>query len=131
MDEDPWTSACYAGALAQLHAALDERIKRLKELAERMPCSLELARQNKQANEPWFAEQEKLHHGWPGMEAILKQAPTEKLGAAERDALLSDMGATNANSYIEAIRALSPAAKKAGSAWLQKIVQATIEVGNR
>ncbi|TAN35617.1 MAG: UDP-N-acetylglucosamine pyrophosphorylase [Verrucomicrobia bacterium] len=128
MSEDTWDAACYAGAQEQLRMALEERIKRLKELAGRMPRSIELARQNESADAPWLAEQEKLRHAWPTMEAVLKQAVPENLGAVERDVLLMDVGAINAGSYLETVRALSPAAKKAGTAWLQKIVQATMNL---
>jgi UDP-N-acetylglucosamine/UDP-N-acetylgalactosamine diphosphorylase len=131
MTEDPWDAACFEGALGQLRAAVEERITRLKELADKMPRSIELAKQSGQAGALWLAEQEKLRHAWPTMEAALKQAVPESLGAAEREALLLDLGATNAGSYIETVRALSPAAKKAGTAWLQKIVQATLDLGNR
>jgi len=128
MGEDVWRMACYEGAQSQLRTMMDERIKRLKELADRMPRSIDLGRQCGDVATPWLAEQEKLRHTWPMMEAVLKQAVPESLGASERKAFLLDRGTINTDSYIETVRALSPAARKAGTAWLQKIVQATINL---
>ena len=130
MNDDVWAAACYAGALEQLQAAIDERIKRFKELADKMTRSIELARQRKETGAPWLAEQEKLRHDWPVLETALRQPVAEHWGTKERDVLLQDLGTINASSHLETIRALSSVAKQAGTAWLQQIVEATVKTGN-
>ena len=59
------------------------------------------------------------------MESALNSAPGHELDARNRDILLRElMSVSKGRNYLEAIRALSPDAKKAGSAWLQAIVDA-------
>jgi UDP-N-acetylglucosamine/UDP-N-acetylgalactosamine diphosphorylase len=127
---DSWARACHEGALGQLQSVLDERIKRLKELAEKMPRSLEIARAGAGgATLSGCAEQEQLAKAWPAMEAALQQGPAESAGAAPRDRFLVEVEAVKGLPYLEAIRALSPAAKRAGTVWLQALVDAVAAVG--
>jgi bifunctional UDP-N-acetylglucosamine pyrophosphorylase/glucosamine-1-phosphate N-acetyltransferase len=120
---DGWARACHEGALNQLNSVLGERIKRLKELAEKMPRSLEIARAESRGAAPsWCAEQEQLVKQWPAMEAALKQGPADSAGAADRDRFLGEVEAVKGTNYLDAVRALSPSAKRTGTAWLQAIV---------
>jgi hypothetical protein len=103
-----------------------ERIKRLKELSEKMPRSLEFAKADP-AHEraSWYALQEKFLKRWPELESALGTAPGQEQGARDRDLLLREVAnVSKGRSYLDAIRALSSDAKKAGSAWLQAIVDA-------
>lgn len=120
---DDFARACHEGAIGQLDSVLSERIKRLKELAGKMPKSLEIARaESHGATAPWQAEQEKLVKEWPEMETALKKGPADGVGAADRDRFLGEVAAAKGSSYVESVRALNPATKKAGTAWLQAIV---------
>mgnify|MGYP007088140499 CR=1 FL=1 len=124
MSADIFSRACHAGALAQIEDGLTERIKRLKELADRMPLSLERARAETGEDLPPAirAQQQALAHRWPEMEARLKAGPPTTDGAAHRDAFLKEWQQVEAASgHIRAVGALSPAARKAGAAWLQEI----------
>lgn len=126
MANDSYGQACYEGALERLDSVIEERIKRLKELSEKMPRSLDLARADPvRARTSWFALQEKFLARWPEMESALSAAPVQELGARDRGFLLREMAnVSKGRSYLESVRALSPDAKKAGSAWLQAIVDA-------
>ena len=127
---DEFARACHEGAVGQLDSVLSERIKRLKELAGKMPRSLEIARaESRGALAPWCAEQEQLVKEWPAMESVLKKGPADLSGAAERDRFLAELGAVKGPSYLDSIRALNPAAKKTGTAWLQTIVNEVSGVG--
>lgn len=120
---DEWDRACHEGALAQLDAVLAERRKRLGELAERMPRSLELARaEGKDAAPAWLAEQEQLLREWPALEAALGEGPADPVGERERDRFLAAARDLRAENAVDAVRALDAAAKQAGTAWLQAIV---------
>ena len=56
------------------------------------------------------------------METALKKGPADGVGAADRDRFLGEVAAAKGSSYVESVRALNPATKKAGTAWLQAIV---------
>ncbi len=125
MNGDPFSAACLKGALNRLDEILEERVKRLRELAGKMPRSLELARSQMGADleaEP-YAGQKKFIGAWPRIEAGLRAAPPETTGAQPRDIFLGeweriDRGA----SYPEAVRRISPQARSAATTWLQSIV---------
>ena len=126
MAHDAIDLACYEGALARLDSVIDERIKRMKELAEKMPRSLEFAKADPaRERASWYAVQEKFVKRGPEMEAKLALPPRPDLCAREQDVVLGELaGVSKGKSYVDAIRALSPDAKKAGTAWLQSIVDA-------
>ena len=120
---DEWARACHEGAVGQLDSVLSERIKRLKELAGKMPRSLEIARsESRGATPPWCAEQEQLVKEWPAMEVAFKKGPAESAGAKDRDRFLKEVTAAKGASCVETIRALGAPAKQAGTAWLQAMV---------
>jgi hypothetical protein len=101
---------------------LEERIKRLGDLAGRMARSLELAKQVP-LPEVVLARQRELMERWPEMEGILKQGPGMKTGAREQDVVLKTWSAADrADGYLKAIGRLPGPARKAGSAWLQALV---------
>lgn len=123
---DEYGQACYEGALERLDSVIEERIKRLKELSEKMPRSLEFARADPaRERASWYAVQEKFLARWPEMESALNTTPAQESGARDRDLLLREMASVSkGRNYLDSVRALSPDAKKAGSAWLQAIVDA-------
>jgi hypothetical protein len=125
MSADIFRQACLIGALAQIEDGLKERVKRLKELAEKMPLSLERARAEtgKELPPEVRLQQQALANKWPEMEGRLKSGPPADLGAANRDAFLKEWEHAELSSgHTKAVSALSPLARKAGVAWLQEIV---------
>jgi hypothetical protein len=125
MSADGYRHACYAGALAQIEEGLKERMKRLKELAEKMPLSLKRARAEIGEDLPSEIklQQQALIDRWPELEAHLKAGPEETVGAANREVLLREWEQTDlASGHSKAVGALSSAARRAGAAWLQEIV---------
>jgi UDP-N-acetylglucosamine/UDP-N-acetylgalactosamine diphosphorylase len=127
---DDCARACHEGALGQLNSVIVERIKRLKEFAEKMPQSLEITRAGLRGTTPlWCAEQEQFVKAWPAMEAVLQQGPADSVGGADRDRFLGEFAAVKGTNYLVAIRALSPAAQRTGTAWLQAIVNEVSAVG--
>jgi bifunctional UDP-N-acetylglucosamine pyrophosphorylase/glucosamine-1-phosphate N-acetyltransferase len=123
MAADEFALACHAGAVERIEAVLDERISRLGDLAQRMAGSLELARAGRSTLNPTAeAQQKALLAGWPEMEAVLRSGPALETGARDRDVFLAAWEKAGGKSHIEAVAALAPEAKRAGTAWLQAIV---------
>jgi bifunctional UDP-N-acetylglucosamine pyrophosphorylase/glucosamine-1-phosphate N-acetyltransferase len=125
MSTDPYRKACHSGALTHIEEALNERVKRLRELAENMPHSLERARaETGEALSPGIqTQQQALIERWPEMEANLVAGPSDAMGAAPRDVFLREWEQMDtASSYQQAVRAISPSARKTGKVWLQEMV---------
>jgi UDP-N-acetylglucosamine/UDP-N-acetylgalactosamine diphosphorylase len=125
MSADVFSQACHAGAMAQIEDGLKERVKRLKELADKMPLSLRRARAETGEDLPpqVQAQQQALAHRWPEMENRLKAGPPAVTGAANRDTFLKAWEQTeSASGHIKALAALDASARRAGTAWLQEIV---------
>jgi bifunctional UDP-N-acetylglucosamine pyrophosphorylase/glucosamine-1-phosphate N-acetyltransferase len=125
---DVYSQACYSGALERVEEGLQERVRRLKELAEKMPRSLDRARaQTSDALPPKiYAQQRALIDKWPEMEARLREGPPAAIGAIQRDAFLKEWEKTDATSgHDKAVSALSPSARRTGTLWLQSIVDST------
>lgn len=125
MSGDPYAAACHAGALRQLDAAIAERRKRLLEVIARLPQSLELARAVPEASLPPGLIG--LHREWieRGTERIARavEIEIESAGGAARDRFLSEWDRADAGGgYLAAVRNLSPEARRAGTAWLQGVV---------
>lgn len=122
---DEFGRACYAGALAQIQECLKERIKRLGELAEKMPSSISRALSETGAELPpqVRAQQQALADRWPEIAERLKAGAPDNAGAAKRDAFLQEWEKIDSrNGHIKAVNSLSPAARNIGAAWLQEIV---------
>jgi bifunctional UDP-N-acetylglucosamine pyrophosphorylase/glucosamine-1-phosphate N-acetyltransferase len=125
---DPSGEAVYAGALGQLNVIVKERLNRLKELASKMPRSLEKARAALGGVLPAipYAQQQALIDRWPAMEARLLQGPAPETGAARRDAFLAQWEKIGtAIPHLKAVGSLGAEARAAGTAWLQAIVDTT------
>jgi hypothetical protein len=125
MSADPFSRACHSGSLVQIEGGLKERVKRLKQLAEKMPYSMERARAatGEDLPPPIQSQQKALAGRWPEMEAQLRSGPPAETGAAKRDAFLTEWEKTDAAAgHTKAVGALSLSARQAGTAWLQEIV---------
>ena len=125
MSADEFRRACHAGALKQLEDGLKERVKRLKDLAAKMPYSLKhaLAETGEDLPSGIRAQQQALIDRWPEIESRLQAGHRGETGAAYRDALLTEWEQTPPESgHIAAVRSLGIHARRAGTAWLQEIV---------
>ena len=125
MSADVFSRICHAGAVAQIEDGLKERVKRLKELAGKMPSSLERAQAETGEDLPpgIQAQQRALADRWPGIEERLEAGPPAAAGVVQRGIFLKEWEQTETVSgHTKAVGALSPSARKAGAAWLQQIV---------
>ena len=120
MERDPFSRACLEGAEECLETILKERIQRLGELAGKMPDSV---RRGRAAGLPEtvLASQEALASGWAGLKARIEGGGAEEAGRAERERFLAAW--KPGGSYPDSIRALDPEYRRAGTAWLDAVVE--------
>lgn len=119
MSLDQFAEACWRGAIGRIDSGVGERIKRLEELAEKLPRSLE----NETLRPEHRRQQQTFVNRWPVMKGTLASGPTEEIGAAYRDAFLSEWNRIDEGApYLTAVASLSPSARNAGSSWLQALV---------
>ena len=103
---------------------MQERIKRLDELAGKMPVSLEMAKADGQdlAAAP-YRQQQALIERWPAMRAALARLDNVEGSVRDRDSLMSALGRLPpGTTYLDAVHSLNPKARAAGTAWLQSLV---------
>jgi UDP-N-acetylglucosamine/UDP-N-acetylgalactosamine diphosphorylase len=123
---DELLKVLYCRARGMVEQGVEERIKRLAQLASYMEDSMVL--QEKSGKEKEAAAQRSFAQSWPEMEQWLKGYKKLKVAEGQSfDTLLAELErvrATNgARDYLQVIRALSDSAVEAGSSWLSTIVQ--------
>ncbi len=125
---DPFQAACHAGALKCLAEILEERLRRLDELAGKMPESIKLhgaTPADDFGGKETLLQQQRLYERWPAMRKQIEEIAGQNWPPdSELTAALSGM---DGNNYIEAIQSLAPAARKSAHAWLTRIVAAVSE----
>jgi len=127
MSGDPFLEACLKGAIRRIESGIEERIKRLGELAEKMPFSLQCAENGKSAalTAEMKARQQAFANRWPEMKARLRERPDDSAGNATRETFLNVWEKIpTGGGHIEAVRALSPDARETGAKWLQLVADA-------
>jgi hypothetical protein len=122
MSGDHYGQACWKGAIRRLDEALAERIKRLEELAAKMPRSIEIGDAEKNLPKEIRLQQESFIRKWAAMRKILEQDTMENIDAVSCNAFHKEWEKVEAKSYLQAISTLTPEAKTSGTAWLQSIV---------
>lgn len=119
MVRDLFDQACYEGAVYNLELVLRERIKRMRDLSEKMEFSITLLEMENAAKD-MITEQKTLARQWPKVEkAIVEQAAKPP---SAPDSLLQALRIPSSATYIETIQSLPAAIRTEGSAWLQRIV---------
>ena len=114
---DRFDQSVLDGGAENLTLILDERIKRLGVLADKMEYSFRWLSENGGSNEV-IAAQKRFHSGWPDLEIKLKAGIIGQ-DIQSRDVLI---GALSGDDYIACIKSLPPAIREAGRVWLQSIV---------
>ncbi len=117
MSSDPFSQACFQGALKNLDGAIKERLKRMTAFVEKLPHSVKhWQAENKNI---FIPDQERLVHKWPEMAEKIETLRAQGVSHPGIETLKS---AIAGDDYLDAIRALEPAVKKAGSDWLRVFV---------
>ena len=131
MSGDPFLEACFLGAVKRIESGIAERIKRLEDLSEKMPFSLECARSGKSAalTREMEALQQAFADRWPEMKVRLLGDTDDSIGAASRENFLSVWEKIPpGEGHIESVRALPRETHAAGTRWLQAIVDDTTAI---
>ena len=125
---DTLAQALYAGAVAKVEMALDERISRLRGLAENMPESIRacMAAPDGKASSHLIAQKEEFHRMWPAVEDQLSGARVYAGEERAREDFLRQFEINSGPNYIDSIRTLEEPQRAAGTIWLQGIVDMVV-----
>lgn len=113
----------YEGALDKLKSAREERSKRLKAMAGKMPAALALPGGRPQGDAERARKQELLER-IEALTAVFTAGVPEAVGGAARDGflkILAKNGMKAGDSYLATIQSLTPAEAQEGTAWLQAV----------
>ncbi|MFH1037798.1 MAG: UDP-N-acetylglucosamine pyrophosphorylase [PVC group bacterium] len=125
--------ALHRGAVKILETAIEERIRRLRELAGKMDRSAELFEQTAEGDtsDRLLAQKRELAARWGEVEEALQAGGAVEGDRGERDAFLveAERGRKDAGGdYLKTIKTLKPAAAAGGTRWLESIV---VEISRR
>jgi hypothetical protein len=110
---------------------VDERLKRLGELAEKMPESLRLAasRTGTTPSGTVYSTQRELAERWPSLQESLQSLRTGTPATGDECPLGEAAAGASADTlYVDWIKALDTEAKADGTRWLEAIVRKTIDL---
>jgi hypothetical protein len=121
----------YAGALDTLQLAIDERLKRFRELSAKMEKSMIEGRNalGKKMT-PLFKQQKELYENWPKLEACFNDYQDTPVAIKTREAFLEALQhqmIKRGSDYISCIQGLDPKSSALGTTWLQDIVDHIIK----
>ncbi|MGZ3649074.1 MAG: UDP-N-acetylglucosamine pyrophosphorylase [Syntrophales bacterium] len=120
----------YAGAVDKLEIAIEERLKRFKDLSHKMETSIELGRDvaKKSTQEELLKQKKELSENWPRLEETFTDGKDVSFDPKNRDAFVKIINnrMKNEGDYIRVIQGLDGNASIKGTAWLQNIVDNVI-----
>jgi len=116
----------YEGAVEKLDIIFNERIKRFKQLANKMEKSLDLYKSimGKKALEELINQKSELFENIQKIEKVFNDCLSDSGDEKKRDVFLKNIDTTNKD-YISAIKNLNEDVKKVGTTWLLSIVENT------
>jgi UDP-N-acetylglucosamine/UDP-N-acetylgalactosamine diphosphorylase len=114
---DRFDQAVLDGGIANLSLILEERIRRLDDLAGKMEYSIEWLLENG-GSEAEVAAQKDFQTAWPDLESKLSSDVIEQ-NVQSREVLV---GALTGDDYLACIKKISPDTREAGRVWLQSVV---------
>jgi hypothetical protein len=117
--------ACHAGAMARLALIFEERVTRLGEVVERMAAALAQAEAGARPSleASVVRSYREFMDSWPAIENRVRAVVPDAVGARERETFLAEwQEVPSLIPYPDAVASLAPAGRKAGSAWLQAVV---------
>ncbi|MEZ4524495.1 MAG: protein GlmU [Desulfobacterales bacterium] len=119
------------GLQEKISLGIAERIKRLKELAGKMPGSAAayLAASGESASASLLAQKKEFHENWPELAEIFQKAQMTQGNIQMRDAFLKTVEKgirEKGKDYIPVIQSLAAEEAESGTCWLQGIVDETV-----
>ena len=124
---DPLGLALYEGALEKIEMVLSERIKRLKEVAERMPESIEIYQRvmKDRALQNQLELRREFFEYWSEIEEFLTDDANTTGNPELRDEFLGHMSRKlheKGKDYLQVVQGLGERGIRTGTEWLQGIV---------
>jgi len=120
----------YAGAMDKLEIAIDERLKRFKDLSEKMEKSIEMGKDAMKNNtqEGLLKQKKELSENWPRLEETFISGQEVSFDLKNRDAFIKIIHnrMKHEGDYIMVIQGLDRDASIKGTAWLQNLVDHVI-----
>ncbi|MBW1788824.1 MAG: UDP-N-acetylglucosamine pyrophosphorylase, partial [Deltaproteobacteria bacterium] len=124
---NPMGAELLKGAVDKLDRAVSERLKRLGQVAERMPRSMELLREisSGPSLDKAVGRKKEFQSRWPDISAHFEGCMDRVGDPSQRDRFFSMVEHAileNGPDYLSAIRGLDRRQSEAGTAWLQGLV---------
>ena len=110
-----------------LRSAIEERLKRFRELAEKMETSVRGGAAFYGVDSPILLRQRELTDRWSDLEVCFRSGIEETAGIGDRDGFLEMLQGQMTDDYIRVIRQLPAEAKVCGTGWLQAIVTEIVQ----
>ena len=124
--KDDFEGELHKGAVQKLDFAIDERIKQLKKIAEKMPESIEVQKSiSANPSEKMIMRKNEYGKNWPNIEAFLKGSLKENDSNQKKDdfiKIIENMISQRGKDYITAVKSLEKEESQRGTEWLQGIV---------
>ena len=132
MERDNMGPALHKGAVEKIEMAIDERLKRLGEVADRMPDSIMIYKKiaGSACSEKTINIKQELFGRWNDIEHTLKACLSKEGDASRREMFLEMIENTvkrEGGDYIRAIKGLNERESETGTAWLQGLVDEIIQ----
>ncbi len=124
MRSDPYRLACHVGALSRLDVVYQERVNRLDQLAGKMPGSMEmLLNKGEPPDSRTTRSQLYFHTEWPTLKAALQRDVEQDADTDARNRFLQGLARIPGNTrWLDAVQSLDKDSRKAGTEWLQGMV---------
>ncbi len=125
--ETPMGNELYKGALQKLDLAVNERIKRLRDLVHKLPKSIEIyqAVMKERAYGRLIEQKKELANKWPEIEDIFYTFREKRMDSLDKTAFLEKIASEReekGNNYINVIQGLNKSWCETGTDWLKSIV---------
>ena len=125
---EAWQRYCHAGALLRLTEMLDERMKRLDQLAEKVMISLSLTA----TDAPGCRGQREFVTAWPTMRNALQAQIAARMTITSPEGVSGVLkGLAPDADYLAWMHALAPVDKQGLSAWLQAMVDGCVALAKQ
>ena len=123
IDNDPLEKGILIGAVKKIDMAIDERVRRLREVAEKMPYSIRTNREIRKSEDPNHRIKELLFERWAQIEDTFSESRELSGDISIRDQFLDHLDRGRSYEYIDSIKSLSEDARRYGTQWLKGIVE--------
>jgi UDP-N-acetylglucosamine/UDP-N-acetylgalactosamine diphosphorylase len=127
MGKNMMERALYEGAVEKLEMAIEERLKRMGEVAVRMPRSIEIYKEvtGERFSEQTIGKKQEFFDQWQDLESAFKESLGEQGDPSKRDEFLKIIEKTKSKkgqNYISAVKGLTEKESNKGTSWLQGLV---------